>query len=559
MTNYRTHFSTRETPQSQPILGSAQVPNSAGGFAWAVDDWTRLDRFLILGSEGPSYYASERTLTRENAEAVLRCVQADGSRTVARIVEISQGGRAPKNDPALFALALAAGLGDAPTRQAAFAVLPRVARTGTHLFHFAQYVEGFRGWGRGLRRAVGGWYAQPAERLAYQAIKYRQRDGWSHRDLLRLAHPTAPTPQHQELYHWLVKGWPGVGEEPHPDAVLRRIWAVERAKQTTNADEIVRLIREERLPREAVPTHWLRQAAVWEALLDDMPMTALIRNLATMTRIGLIAPGAEATRRVVAQIGDAERLRRARVHPIQVLSALRTYAAGRGVRGSGTWTAAPAVIDALDGAFYAAFGNVTPSGARWLLALDVSGSMTYGAIAGVPGLTPRDASAAMALVTAATEPAHTIVGFTAGDSPSMHAGYGTAITSLALGPRQRLDDAVQVVSSLRFGGTDCSLPMRWALDRKVEADVFVIYTDSETWYGDIHPVQALRRYRERMGIAAKLIVVAMMSNGFSIADPSDGGMLDVIGFDTATPQLIADFGRGLGEPGGPVTLDDEAA
>jgi 60 kDa SS-A/Ro ribonucleoprotein len=74
-------------------------------------------------------------------------------------------------------------------------------------------------------------------------------------------------------------------------------------------------------------------------------------------------------------------------------------------------------------------------------------------------------------------------------------------------------------------------------------DVFVVYTDSETWAGSIHPVQALRRYRERMGIAAKLVVVAMASNGFSIADPEDPGMLDVVGFDAAAPQLIADFAR----------------
>jgi 60 kDa SS-A/Ro ribonucleoprotein len=35
----------------------------------------------------------------------------------------------------------------------------------------------------------------------------------------------------------------------------------------------------------------------------------------------------------------------------------------------------------------------------------------------------------------------------------------------------------------------------------------------------------------------------MVSNGFSIADPADAGMLDVVGFDTATPQLVADFSR----------------
>jgi len=36
----------------------------------------------------------------------------------------------------------------------------------------------------------------------------------------------------------------------------------------------------------------------------------------------------------------------------------------------------------------------------------------------------------------------------------------------------------------------------------------------------------------------------MTSNGFTIADPSDAGMLDVVGFDAAAPALIADFARG---------------
>src|SRR5437762_14319166 len=99
-------ISPKRTPQSQPIPGSKQVPNSAGGFGFAVDDWTRLDRFLILGNDGGTYYASEKKLTVENAACVGRCLAADAARTVARIVEVSTSGRAPKNDPAIFALAL---------------------------------------------------------------------------------------------------------------------------------------------------------------------------------------------------------------------------------------------------------------------------------------------------------------------------------------------------------------------------------------------------------------------------------------------------------------------
>jgi 60 kDa SS-A/Ro ribonucleoprotein len=86
--------------------------------------------------------------------------------------------------------------------------------------------------------------------------------------------------------------------------------------------------------------------------------------------------------------------------------------------------------------------------------------------------------------------------------------------------------------------------MLYALDKEREIDAFVIYTDSETWAGDVHPARALADYRRASGIHARLVVVGIVSNGFSIADPHDPGMLDVVGFDTATPQLVSDFARG---------------
>jgi 60 kDa SS-A/Ro ribonucleoprotein len=552
--NYLMRHLRRATPQWAPIPGSGQVPNSAGGHAWAVDDWARLRRFLVLGSEGGSFYIGEWKLTRENAQAVENCLRLDGERTVREIVAVSREGRAPKNDPALFALAMCAGLGDEATRRAALEALPEVARIGTHLFQFATYVEGFRGWGRSLRRAVGRWYAErDVDALAYQAVKYRQREGMTHRDLLRLAHPAgqvssgnpalAVSDDHGRLFDWIVRGGA-------TDGLPAIVEGFVRAQAAQTAAESARLVRDYRLPREALRTDHLREPEVWEALLEDMPMTAMIRNLATMTRVGVIAPGATGTAKVVEQLADVERLRKARVHPIAVLAALRTYVAGRGARGRHSWRPVVQVVDALDAAFYAAFGNVESTGARLLLALDVSGSMTWGNVAGVPGLTPRDASAAMALVTAATEPRHEVVGFHAGKHGVSFGrgrtwpGYRDGVTPLPVSPRQRLDDVVRTVSDLPFGGTDCALPMLYAIEREREVDAFVIYTDSETWAGDIHPAQALRRYRERSGIDARLVVVGMVSNGFSIADPSDPGMLDVVGFDTGTPGVIADFAAG---------------
>jgi 60 kDa SS-A/Ro ribonucleoprotein len=550
--SYLKRHRTRRLPQWIALPG--QVPNSTSGHAWQVDVWTRLRRFLVLGSEGGSYYASEWTLTRENAQAVEQAVREDGARAVEEIVRVSTEGRAPKNDPALYALALAAGLGDEATRKAALASLPRIARTGTHLFQFALFVQGFRGWGRSLRRAVGLWYAdQSPDALAYQVVKYRQRGGVSHRDLLRLAHPGrtvgAGNPEldvpdeHARVFEWIVRGGSTEG-------LPSLIEGFARAQDAATPRETASLVREYRLPREALQPDHFRSPDVWEALLEEMPMTALVRNLATMTRVGVIAPGSDGTAKVVAQLGETDRIRRARLHPIAVLAALRTYASGRGVRGRGEWNPVREVVDALDAAFYTAFGNVEPAGKRLLLALDVSGSMTGGFVAGVPGLSPRDASAALALVTAATEPSYEVVGFYAGKGgfKKRHGGHAWAgssdgLTPLPLSSRQRLDDAVKTVSGLPFGGTDCALPMQYAQALKREIDTFVIYTDSETWAGDVHPVQALRDYRHASGIDARLVVVGMVSNGFSIADPGDPGMLDVVGFDTATPQLISDFAR----------------
>lgn len=542
MSRYLLQHGTRTTPQSQPIPGSAQVPNSAGGYAWAVDDWTRLDRFLVLGSEGGTYYVGERELTAQNSTTALRCILSDGLRVVRRVVEISEAGRAPKNDAALYVLAMASAKGDDASRKAALDALPKVARIGTHLFHFLAFRESFGGWGRGMRSAVARWYTdRDADSLAYQVVKYRQRDGWSHRDALRLAHPKADGDLGVVLRF-------AADKLPADEASgVRLVEGFRLAQASPSPKATASLVREFGLPREGLLTEHLNAPEVWDALLDDMPMTALVRNLATMTRVGVIAPMSAGSGKALAILGNPEKIAKSRIHPIAVLSALLTYQSGRGVRGQNTWAPVAQIVDALDAAFYTAFGNVEPANKRTMLALDVSGSMASGEVAGVPGLTPRVGSVAMALVTAATESQHMFTGFTNGAYRSQHSAYGynSGLSVLSISPRQRLDDACRAVDRLPFGGTDCALPMVEALKHGWEIDTFVVYTDSETWAGNIHPSQALQQYREKTGIAAKLVVVGMVANGFTIADPNDGGMLDVVGFDSATPNIINDFSRGL--------------
>ncbi|OLF16389.1 TROVE domain-containing protein [Actinophytocola xanthii] len=534
MTDPLAAVSTRQTPQNEKA-DARQEKNDAGGYTFTIDDMARLRRFLVLGTDGGTYYASAADLTKDNAGVVLDLARTRTADLVAEIVAVSRAGRAPKQNPTLFALAAACSLGDDDGRRTALAALPLVARTGTHLFLFARYVEQFRGWGRGLRRAVADWYLnKPVEDVAFQAVKYQQREGWSHRDLLRLAHPETGEDSRNRLFRWIL------GRETELDG-LRIVEGYQRAQAAGTPDEVAGLVTEYGLSWEMLPDAHLNTTEVWEALLaGGMPQTALMRQLPRLTRLGMLTPSGSWAGPVAERLADPERLRKARVHPVNVLVAQRTYASGHGARGSAEWTPSRPIVDALDSAFYAAFGAVEPTGKRMMLALDVSGSMTS-AISGMP-LTCREASAALALVTAATEQRYELVGFTSGRLRKRH---GTVLRTLPISPRQRLDDVIRTVSDLPFGGTDCALPMLHALDKGLAVDTFVVYTDNETWAGTVHPHQALRQYRKQTGIDAKLVVVGMTATRFSIADPSDPGMLDVAGFDAAVPNLITDFARGL--------------
>ena len=557
MTFYARLFSKKVTPQSHRA-DPKQEQNHAGGFTFVLNDWQRLDRFLILGSEGGTYYVSERTLSLDNAHAIERCLVEDGARVVRRIVEISESGRAPKNDPAIFALALAAASAELDVRKAALAALAVVCRTGTHLFQFAESVQHFRGWGRALRRGIARWYNDKAESaLAYQVVKYQQRNGWSHRDLMRLAHPD---PKHAALYRWVVGAKAEVREVKRQDRRVEYaavpslpafVAGYEELKRAESVQEVVRLVREHGFTHEMIPSRFKDSPEVWAALLKRMPLTALVRNLAKLTSVGLIAPGSWATAWVEERLASREALKRARVHPLALLLALVTYKRGCGVRGGLEWKPERRIIDALDAAFYLAFDALEPTGKRVLLGLDVSASMDGGTIAGAPGVTPRIASAAMAMVTARSEREWHAVGFSSGAAgewaPKGHGsgGWGgrSGLVPLSISPRQRLDDVVATMRRVPMGGTDCALPMLYAAARGLAVDAFCVFTDNETWAGSIHPHQALEQYRREMGIAAKLIVVGMTATKFSIAHPDDAGMLDVVGFDTAAPAVMADFIR----------------
>ncbi len=527
--DYSRHVSTRATPQRQRTPGRTdEVQNAEGGFVHAVSDWDRLDRFLILGSEGGTFYVGESELTKDNANITLQLIKQDGLRVVNRIVEISQESRAHKNDAALFVLAACAKLGNEQTRKLAYDVMPQVARIGTHLFQFAQFIQAFGGWGRATKRAFQKWYNdKDPDKLAYQLLKYRQRDGWSHRDILRLTHPVTTSEQHRAMFDVTT----------HPDKLesminikLPKLYTGYCAAQMRPELPNAEVVRDYNLSWEMLPTKWLNDPVVNSQLLTTMPLMATIRQLGKLTANGTLKPLSPETVMVVERLMNDEQIRKSRIHPMHYLLAAKTYEAGQGFRGSLTWAVDGRIKDALNEGFYKSFANVEPTNKAFLLGVDVSGSMSWSHL-GTSNITAAEAAGAMAMVIARTEPNHFIHGF-AGD-----------FIDLGISPNDDLAQAMRKVQNHNFGRTDCALPMLYAKEKDLFVDTFVVITDNETWAGRIKPIQALQDYRRSHNADAKLVVVACTSSGFTIADPNDAGMLDVVGFDANVLPLIAEFSK----------------
>jgi len=528
------------SPATQRTPGrNDEVVNNTGGFVFAVSDKARLERFLILGTDGGTYYVKQSKHVKDNVNFLREFLNKNEREFVDTIVEISSAGRAYKNSPALFALALA--LTEGNDKAYVSAALPKVARTGTHLFEFVNYVDGLGGWGRAKRNAVANWYTEKnADSLAYQAVKYRQREGWTHRDVFRKVHPKGVAPT---VGDFILSGKVDVDA---PEIIT----GFKTAQAAKDANEVIKVLETyKNLPWEALPTSVLKDVKVWKTLFynGQLKGQALFRNITRLAKAGAFTDMKFAAD-YAARMTDETMLAKTRMHPLQILNALIVYTEGQQVNDKNdywlqhygaarvnrvkTWTTESVIVSALNDAFYASFKYAEPAGKRTLLGVDVSGSMASFATTG-SDLTSAQAAAAIAMTVARTEPYH------------MVRGFSNQFVDLGISAKDNLGDAFRKVQKSNFGSTDVSLPMEWALKNKVEVDTFVVITDNELNRGHRKPTQALAAYRKATGIDAKLAVLGTASNGFTVADPTDTGrQMDFVGFDSNVPRVLADFSAG---------------
>lgn len=509
-----------------------QVRNNAGGFSFQVTPEVQLRRFLILGTDGGTYYVNEKDLTKKNVDFIVDFIKRDPEYVLSQVVEVSEQGLAYRNSAAIFVMALLYKHAVEKFKPLLKFNFTKVVRTSTHLFEFAEYTKLLGGWGRAKTGAVAHWYtSKSADQLAYQAVKYRRRNDWTHRDLFRLSHPTGVD---QRVGNFIL-GKGAVDPVESPNMLV----GFDLAQKCETISDLLNILDSyQNLPWEAIPTQYLKSREVWKKLFYNNQLNgqALLRNVTRLAKLEAFND-MQFARDFSYKLADAEMIRKTRLHPIQYLLALVNYTEGTIDRGKHSygfrtrgWIVKPPIRVALNAGFYEAFKHVEPANKRTLIGLDVSGSMSSNAI-GID-LSCAQVGTAMSMAIARTEPMYDVYGFS------------DRFVDLGISPNMSLEEITTKINRMNFGGTDCALPMIYAKENNIAVDTFVVMTDCETWAGSMHPHVALERYRQHSGIDAKLVVMGMTATNISIANPMDPGMLDIAGADASVPKLVSDFSVG---------------
>jgi len=589
------------TGQQVPRKGheNIMVKNNAGGYTYTISDEDLIDRILVLGTSSNTYYSSAEKLTQDSINSIHKMISnGKGQMIVDHVKSIYENGRAPKQDPTFFVLALLTQ-SNVPieVRKNALQIISQL-RTFTQLYLWVslkkQLANGHKGFGRATRNALYELFKNKTGlQLVYQTSKYNSRkigtETWTIADVIKCAHVPSKclSPSSQIAVAYMINGLDSartVADKYSTDLdcknVIQYLQAVETVKSSTCSSDIaVQFIRQYNLPRETLSTHLLNHVDVWKALLGKynvatknniqycimMPITALIRNLGVMTSKGVFNDKIILDS-VVAHLNNQTVLKKGRVHPVALLQAKIVYQQEHGFKGKLNWTRIPEIVNALDSAFYLAFGNIKGTGKKILHAIDCSGSMSS-PMSTMPLLSSCQAVATLVMEAIKREYKYHQELISNGENSNFVQDvviFKNSLTPISISPSDPMESVLKKISDNNFGSTDCALPMIHALNQYKTSngkfgiyDCFIVYTDNETYYGNVHPYDALEKYRNTTGIDAKMVVVATTSTknsiGFFIDNKFYSGSndnidtqnaLNIAGFDLNGPTLIREFLQG---------------
>lgn len=472
------------------IVPTPDIVNREGYAAYSAPEEEQYLQVLLTNTLGNTFYATQNELLQESTALHQSMVKSDPEFVAKAAVYARQKGFM-RTQPVLALATLASYQGSneekAVRRQLVVETFDQVVRTPNDFYDFYTLckAQGNSLNSRRFQRMMEKWLS--TKMSEYWAIKYggARKGQMSLRHVVRHAHP-----QHTPLFQYIRQG-----AEETDLSELPQIRAFEALKRASTGAEKVAAITEGRLPHEVASTFAGQDKDVWNAIAPQMPVFALLRNLATLERQGVL----DNHRKMIEEkFSNPEIIQRSGIFPFQFLKAFDMV--------QSAW-AKDAIRDAVD----LSLANVPSMGGKVVLSIDRSGSMI--------GDLMRTA-ALIGVTLARTAPEGRMFLF------------DNHLEEFQVSRRDSI--LTQAMSISARGGTDTSLTLRYMMQENIRADTFIIVTDEQQNAGDYF-AQALADYRRRLNKNLKCFIIDVSTYRSRMTPWNDPNTYYIYGW---SPQVL---------------------
>jgi len=493
------------------FVGRAMPPttirNEASGPAYAFSAKHALAQYAVTGCLNATYYATASMQLNK----VLELANAVEPEFVAKTAIYCRTRGYMKDMPALLCATLA-------VRDAALLarIFDQVIDDGKMLRNFVQIIRsgvvGRKSLGSAPKRLVQRWFEQRDDAQIFRAAVGQSP---SLADVIKMVHPRPSNTTREALYAWLIG-------RPHQEALLpplvRQFEAFKRGESQVAPEVPFQMLTALELDRTA-----------WQSIASQAPWQMTRMNLNTFARHHLF-DDQSLTRQIANRLRDPQKIRRARCFPYQLLMAF--HSADQAVPAS--------VREALQDAMEIAIENVPLIEGRVVVCPDVSGSMQSPVTGARKGATTAIRCIDVAaLVAAAVLRKNRNADVTA---------FSNDVVPCRLNPRDSVMTNAHKLASLPSGGTNCSAPVRYLNQKRLNADLVIMVSDNMSWVDGpgggrgTATMQEWEKFRSR-NPQAKLVCLDLQPYGSTQASERED-ILNVGGFSDAVFEIVADFAAG---------------